>query len=756
MQSRAALPTHPRAEMVIARRLIVWTAIFACTSGRIVEARISARLRTRETAIELQAGAVAPRLLSLQSPGARWDNTVSEPLIDSVEMGGRQVALKWWLNRAASHVSSRRAVFVYDSDGPHLRLSWEWAARAPEGPLEHRIHIQNLGSREVWLPLQDSFRFAWRVAAKVSLEHVYIEKGADTPSPVGTHEVKVGEDYRWQGTSSTYARPLPHQRREIIPWFLVERSGRVKSGWYVGVEFSGCTRLSLKRDVDSLSGATGLNPSPGPFRTRLLPGESFETPVIFLGAFDGGVDAAGNVLRPWVRWVLNNPLTWKNPNYPLLVNNSWGSGMDINETRAENMMRDAAALGMEMFHLDAGWFRGPGDWYPNRQKFPHGLAALAERAHHLGLKFGLWVDWTQAGSDTAAGALNARDPKIRDWLVSDVSADWKPEPFKGQTIDIGDPAAKTWAWQELNRMVHDYHLDMLEHDGYLVAQGCVRSDHPHAPPDPRNLSLTRLGSSYFVENSNSTDVSYHAVEAYYDLYSRLRKSHPGLLLEACNDGGRMVDFGSAAHVDYFSITDTYDPLSNRRAFYDASHLLPPAMLESYVEKWPTATLNSFRYMLRSGMMGWLTIMQDTTKWTPQQHACASKELQLYKSELRPLIRDANLYHISERPDGVHWDGMEYFEPYRSRGVVYAFRGSTRAEAAHSFVLQGLKPGAKYRVHFHDQNSRDRICFGRELMSSGIRVPLAAPDSSELIFFNQVSRPSAKGNRECDFPAYKPR
>ena len=42
----------------------------------------------------------------------------------------------------------------------------------------------------------------------------------------------------------------------------------------------------------------------------------------------------------------------------------------------------------------------------------------------------------------------------------------------------------------------------------------------------------------------------------------------------------MVDFGSAAHGDYFSITDTYDPLSNRRAFYDTSHVLPAAMLES--------------------------------------------------------------------------------------------------------------------------------------------------------------------------------
>src|SRR5208337_5664684 len=111
------------------------------------------------------------------------------------------------------------------------------------------------------------------------------------------------------------------------------------------------------------------------------------------------------------------------------------------------------------------------------------------------------------------------------------------------------------------------------------------------------------------DNSNSTDVSYHAVRAYYGIYSQVRQEHPELLLEVCDDGGRMVDFGSASHGDYFSITDSYDPLSNRRAFYDASHVLPTAMLEDYVAKWPTPNIENFLYMLRSGMMGMLTIMQ---------------------------------------------------------------------------------------------------------------------------------------------------
>jgi alpha-galactosidase len=238
-----------------------------------------------------------------------------------------------------------------------------------------------------------------------------------------------------------------------------------------------------------------------------------------------------------------------------------------------------------------------------------------------------------------------------------------------------------------------------------------------------------------ADNANSTDVSYHAVRAYYDIYSQVRREHPELLLEICNDGGRMVDFGSALHGDYFSITDSYDPVSNRRAFYDASHVLPAAMLEDYVEKWPTPTIENFRYMLRSGMMGMLTIMQDTNTWTAEEHAAAKAEFALYKQKLRPLVRDADLYHVSERPDGIQWDGMEYFDSNRRRGVLYAFRGSTRNESQHRFPVEGVQPGHNYRLHFSDHSEPDRTVSGRELVDRGLTVALPLPLSSELVFID---------------------
>jgi hypothetical protein len=142
-------------------------------------------------------------------------------------------------------------------------------------------------------------------------------------------------------------------------------------------------------------------------------------------------------------------------------------------------------------------------------------------------------------------------------------------------------------------------------------------------------------------------------------------------------------------------------------------------------------------MLRSGMMGWLTIMQDTNAWTAEQHALAKEEFATYKKFLRPLIRSADLYHVSPRPDGVHWDGIEYFNATIGQGVVYAFRGSAPADDKHIFYLQGLQSNHRYRLSFHEHTAPDRIALGSELMHSGMIVYLPVSDSSELVFLSEI-------------------
>jgi hypothetical protein len=143
-------------------------------------------------------------------------------------------------------------------------------------------------------------------------------------------------------------------------------------------------------------------------------------------------------------------------------------------------------------------------------------------------------------------------------------------------------------------------------------------------------------------------------------------------------------------------------------------------------------------MLRSGMLGWFSLMLDTSHWSARQRADARVQLALYKSALRPLIRAADLYHVSQRPDGVHWDGIEYYSAALGRGVLYAFRGSAPDQPAHRFRLRGLTPGSRYALKFQDQGAAaNRVQTGEVLMRQGVAVTLKWPLSSELVFFEQV-------------------
>jgi len=396
------------------------------------------------------------------------------------------------------------------------------------------------------------------------------------------------------------------------------------------------------------------------------------------------------------------------------VNNSWGSGMAVDEALARHMIDDSAALGAELFHIDAGWFRTVGDWHPDPKKFPKGLAPVRDYAHSKGMLFGLWVGWTQGGTESRGmETLAVTNPKQRDWFTHDYPASWKPAEFTGATVCLGDGPARTWCRDELRRIVSSYKLDLLEHDQVMIIDQCDRTDHDHT----RSLA----------------DIAYHAARGYYAVYDQLRKEYPSLLFEDCVNGGHTVDFGIVRRVHYISITDTYDPLSNRRAFYDSSYPLPPSMCECYIENKPGPSLATFKAMLRSGMMGWCTLMCDTGAWSAEQHEAARRQIELYKKWVRPLINNGDLYHISARPDDARWDGMQYFDSKSGKGIVFAFRGMKSGETSHAFKLKGLNPARFFEVWSEDGSMTRGQATGAKLMGEGLSVELSDAGASELVY-----------------------
>jgi hypothetical protein len=124
-------------------------------------------LSTSEARIALAIGPRYPRVAVLSrsacgASGTAWGNTESEALPGAVEINGVQAPLTWSYNAKLSTATTRRVVAVYDLAGPHLRLRWEWEARARFGAFDHRITIENLSRDELRLPMTDSLALAWR------------------------------------------------------------------------------------------------------------------------------------------------------------------------------------------------------------------------------------------------------------------------------------------------------------------------------------------------------------------------------------------------------------------------------------------------------------------------------------------------------------------------------------------------------------------------------------------------------------------
>lgn len=678
---------------------------------------------TLSTRVLVEANAGSVRMTSL-ADGKRTVNWagrgVGTPLIGFAVVDGERRDLKWELKSVKGDGSS--AEVTYGCDSPKLVWKSTFKGGRYAGPVETWISIENRSGKALELPLQKTLCWAFKPVAGHAVKSLWVEKEAATPSVHGgVHIDPLEQGVAKVLRSDPYARDTwsdtgDFNNRDAVPMASM-RDEQANVGCYCGIEFSGRVSLKIAYGDTGVATQTGIadEPEGSPeFRTRLAPGETYVLPTVFVGCYEGSFDDGANDLSRWVREKLLHPAP--DAQYPTLTLNSWGSGMAVDSGLAMSMIRDAAALGVEMYHIDAGWFRGTGDWLPDQAKFPNGLAPVADAAHSLGMKFGLWVGWTQGGTmpddKDRWAVLNVHAPDRLDWFAQDHGAAWQPQAFSGADLCLSNPHACGWCLDLLRNIVSKYKLDMLEHDQRMIVDQCDKTDHPHT--------------------SSRGDIAYRATLGYYGVYDALRSENPKLLFEDCVNGGRMVDYGVIKRVNYISIVDTYSPLDNRRAFYDASYALPASVCECYMSAQNNANLGEFVSMLRSAMMGWCTVMQDTNRWSPDEKAAAKREFELYKTKLRPFIRSGNLYHASARPDGIRWDGMQYAAVNRASGVLFAFRGAN-GEPIHTFAWHGLDPSAEYKIHFEDGGQNDYQAKGLELMKNGVVVRLPLPTSSQLVF-----------------------
>lgn len=505
------------------------------------------------------------------------------------------------------------------------------------------------------------------------------------------HEIRMGSypSQHWQPTSCA--------------WFALLAD---KPGWYddppekgnglvCGIEFNGKSRVRAGADATAAQIASTIDD----LCHRLSPEKVFEIPAFFAGRFQGDWDEAGYVTQRFAEAHIHPPMP--DDRYPWVQYNSWAYEQEINEQQQLQAIDRCAELGIELAVLDLGWARAIGDWRPDPVKFPRGFKPLVDRAKSYGMRFGVHVALAQCNAEAPVAKEHP------DWLLHD-----QIDYFGAVPLCLGHAPCREWLIGQLNSLIEQEGIEYIVQDGEDMVKICNRADHTHLPDDS-NYSGSQYGLDIVIDS--------------------LRKVHPRLVVENCEDGGCMMTYKMAGLYHTSITVDNIDTYSTRQGIYGASYVFSPRYNVRYMQDAPT------RYTLWSSIFGGpLIFMHRVTEWSEVETAETKSAIAEYK-KLREIIRGAKIHHLmapkqNTSHGGLGWDAIQAVKPDGSQSVVMVYRanGGSRQK---NIRPGGLLPDETYSVELVDSGITMQRT-GEELMTSGIELALKE-NSAEMVLLKRL-------------------
>ncbi|MDX2527239.1 alpha-galactosidase [Streptomyces europaeiscabiei] len=485
-----------------------------------------------------------------------------------------------------------------------------------------------------------------------------------------------------------------HTGHQHLPWVALDTDATEERGEVYGcaLGWSGSWRIAVAQLADArvqITGGAGYDESG---LLRLDTGETFTTPV-FAGLWsDGGL---GGASRAWHAYQRTYIIPDADQDRPVLFNSWEATEFDISEEQQETLARRAAAIGVELFVVDDGWFgartsdrAGLGDWTPNPDRFPKGLEPLADYVHALGMQFGIWVEPEMVNPDSE---LYRAHP---EWAQFQPGR--KRTELRNQLVlNLAREDVQEYLWERLDALLSSAPIDYVKWD----FNRCFTDAGWPGEPYPQKL---------WVEH----------VHAFYALLDRLRAAHPGVAFESCSGGGGRIDLGVMARTDQVWTSDNTDPLDRLAIQHGFSQIHPARTMAAWVTDSPNNQLNgrvsSLRFRFVSAMAGVLGVGGDLTEWTEEELAEAGKWVGLYK-EIRPVVQRGDLYRL--RPPTGGLSAVQYV--HGDEVVVLAWlQAQQYGEPQAPLRLRGLDPTETYECRETGEMHR-----GAVLLHHGLRTGL---------------------------------
>ncbi len=448
-----------------------------------------------------------------------------------------------------------------------------------------------------------------------------------------------------------------------------EHEGRAMLGT---IGWTGNFRFTF--EVDN-AGVLRVIPAINPYASdyQLRAGETFRTPeFIFTLAQNGTAEASRN-LHAWARKYQVKDGTGDRMT---LLNNWESTGFQFSHQSLAQLMREAKDLGVDMFLLDDGWFAnkyprnndsaGLGDWDPNREKLPEGLAGLTRAAREAGVKFGLWIEPEMVNPKSE---LYEQHP---DWAITMPGRDM--DNHRNQLVlDLSSPRVQDYVFGVIDRLLTE------NPDIAYFKWDC-------------NSVITNIYSHYLKERQGNLYIDH--VRGLYSVMSRVKAKYPALPMMLCSGGGARCDYEALKYFTEFWPSDDTDPFERLYIQWSMSKFFPVKTLASHVTNWNQKTSIKFRTDVCSmARLGFDINLETMAK---DDYAFCQQAVANY-NRLKPVILDGDQYPLVSPYEGNHM-AVSYVASDKSRAVLFAYDLHPRyKETVRRVRLQGLDAARRYRV-----------------------------------------------------------
>lgn len=428
------------------------------------------------------------------------------------------------------------------------------------------------------------------------------------------------------------------------------------------------------------------------FSWKLEPGQHFHTPEVIL-SFADGLTALSHNYHHFVR---HNVCRGKHhlEKRPVLINNWEATYFDLNEDIMYELAKEAAALGIDQFVLDDGWFgkryddnAGLGDWFVNTDKLPNGLDSLIKKINDLGMKFGIWVEPEMVNEDSD---LYRAHP---DWALTEPGR----APVFGRNqlvLDMSNPEVVDYLYNCLSSLLKEHNIAYIKWD----FNRSVCDVYSHALPAERQ-----------------GEVSHRFVLGLYSLLERLITEFPDVLFEGCSGGGGRFDAGMLYYTPQIWLSDDTDAIERLIIQGGTSYGYPVSTMGAHVSASPnhqtgrTTPIQTRGVVAMSGAFGYELDLRKLSE--SDKESIRGQVRQYHQDEV--LIHQGLYYRLTDVMKG-YFTAWQMVSEDKSASLVNLVITRPQPNPAPLHIrLKGLDPDTMYHIA-----EDDRIISGSALMDGG--------------------------------------